>query len=240
MSTEKFFEITSGTLLVTDPNDDNDDVEVGEISGVISSNPSGRDSTYTKCIIDNVKCGKWKYCVEEIEDEEGNTTIDDPQLFLHEDYKLEQLTWAKYQVCYPRDKITDAQREETIGPIHIDYQGTIGLYDLERWDSTNCYDNNCQDYGYTYHDVCLWWIEVGRNEENIICGVRNYDYFRIIRSCDICDIDCDDDGNYIGHIKGRVFHCTECEDFDLCEKCYDIKDTLHDIRHNFVEYDGQY
>ncbi|KAK4234503.1 ankyrin repeat-containing domain protein [Achaetomium macrosporum] len=51
-------------------------------------------------------------------------------------------------------------------------------------------------------------------------GVKLNDYLR----CDACLLP----------IRGEYYHCQNCEDFDLCFKCYRSKNTIH-VDHTFVE-----
>jgi len=48
------------------------------------------------------------------------------------------------------------------------------------------------------------------------------------------------DGCHAGPtLRGRVMHCADCEDFDLCAQCYPIRDQLgHDRSHNFHPRDS--
>lgn len=51
---EKTFEISSGKIIITSPNDSKE-ITSGEMRGI----RGGPKETHTKCVIDNVLCGKW-------------------------------------------------------------------------------------------------------------------------------------------------------------------------------------
>jgi len=193
------FKISSGIIIVTNPFDSKE-ILSGEISGIIG----GPRPTYTKCIIDNVLCGTWKCHKKQ----------DDNYDFVHESYTEHNLQWTEYQICYPN---TTEKDEEIV----------IGLYDFKQWNPNISSVDQFQDFGYTMCSGDPMFIQIGRDEEDNICGVRDscsYEYY------------CDNCGNITSNGNmdiGTRFRCKSCDEYDLCASCYKIKHIVHDINHNF-------
>jgi len=39
--------------------------------------------------------------------------------------------------------------------------------------------------------------------------------------------------------SGSRFHCRECQDFDLCENCFEYRKDFHSLVHSFEQYDNE-
>lgn len=64
-------------------------------------------------------------------------------------------------------------------------------------------------------------------DDNEICSSEDDEDSggQVLVSCDNCGVHL---------IRGERYHCKSCEDYDLCEHCYPLRNQVHDRHHEFV------